>query len=184
MNNEINEPTIRLERFKGNPILSPTENAWENKAVFNCAATTINGRIALIYRAMGDDNISRFGLAYSDNGYTISERLDHSIFEPEPGSAYETLGVEDPRITLVDDTYYMTYTAVSHYPPISDLSTPVVNGQKPARVRVSLATSKDLKSFNRHGVIVSHIDSKDAAIFPKKFNESLLLIHLKGFEQS
>ena len=177
MNNEINEPTIRLERFKSNPILSPTKNAWENKAVFNCAATTIDGRIALIYRAMGDDNISRFGLAYSDDGYTISERLGEPIFEPEPNSEYEISGVEDPRVTLVDDTYYMTYTAASHYSSVPKVLESDGRAYDSWRVRVSLASTRDFKTFIRYGVIISHIDSKDSAIFPKKYDNSLLIIH-------
>lgn len=170
---------IHLERFDHNPILAPTANAWESQAVFNCAATILDGRIALIYRAVGDDNISRLGLAFSDDGYTITDRLDQPLFEPEPDSPYEVLGVEDPRITLIDDVYYMTYTGASHYPPLSDGTKRTDRDQGVAawRVRVSLAHTHDFKTFTRHGVILSHIDSKDAAFFPRKFDGNFLVIH-------
>lgn len=171
-------PIIRLHRSARNPLLTPTNRSWESKAVFNCGVTLINGRIALVYRAMGSDTISRFGLAFTDDGYTIAERCETPIFEPDPQSVYETLGVEDPRITFIDGVYYMLYTAASHYPEISDRTLPPsVSNSRAWRVRVSLAETRDLQTFTRHGVIISHIDSKNAAIFPKKFEGGFLVIH-------
>jgi predicted GH43/DUF377 family glycosyl hydrolase len=59
-----------LKRFLHNPILKPKrENAWESKLVFNPAAAYHNGLFHLLYRAVGDDNISRIGYAVSGNGW-------------------------------------------------------------------------------------------------------------------
>lgn len=176
----MNEPPkIRLQRSGRNPILVPTNSPWESQATFNCAATVMNGRIVLVYRAVGDDGISRLGLAFSDDGYTVSERHDQPLFTPEPDSPYEVLGVEDPRVTMIDGVYYMTYTGASHYPPVSRVTGFAHQGEGVAawRTRVSLAHTRDFKTFTRHGVILSHIDSKDAALFSKQFDGNFLVIH-------
>ena len=88
---------VVLTRHKNNPIMMPTKHAWENKAVYNPGVTIYDGRILILYRAQGDDMISRFGLAFSDDGYHIAERLPEPVFEPDLDTEYEQLGVEDPR---------------------------------------------------------------------------------------
>ena len=169
---------IKLKRFTGNPILKPTLNSWENKGVFNCGAAIFDNRILLLYRAQGNDNISRFGLAFSDDGYTISDRLPDPIFVPDPDSEYEKLGVEDPRISKIGDTYYIVYTAASLYPAVfTDVPEERPSGEIPWRIRLSVAHTRDFRSFDRHGVIVSHIDSKDGALFPELVHDEMLLIH-------
>jgi predicted GH43/DUF377 family glycosyl hydrolase len=169
---------IQLKRYQNNPILMPTQHIWENKAVYNCGVTIFENRILLLYRAQGDDMISRFGLAFTDDGFHIAERLSHPIFEPDPDSEYETLGVEDPRITKIDDSYYITYAAASLYPnAFGDGPEKRKSGETPWRVRVSLAHTHDFQTFSRHGVVISHIDSKDAVFFPKKINNHFILLH-------
>ena len=78
-------------------ILEPIKSHyWESRFVLNTAAVRIEGKIYLLYRALGDDEISRIGLAVAD--VTHHERLDTPIFEPEieeekwcedPGCYYE-----------------------------------------------------------------------------------------------
>lgn len=169
---------LKLNRYKNNPILMPTKNKWENKAVFNCGATVFNDRILLLYRAQGDDMISRFGLAFSDDGYHIAERLPNPVFEPDLDTEYEALGVEDPRISKIDGSYYITYTSASLYPSLFGKGIEErPSGELPWRVRVSIAHTHDFQTFSRHGVIITHIDSKDAALFPEKIRNNFLLIH-------
>ncbi|MEK7548436.1 MAG: glycosidase [Patescibacteria group bacterium] len=166
-----------LRRYASNPILAPTNRQWENRAVFNCAATEFEGRVLLLYRAQGSEGISRFGLAFSDDGYHISERLPEPVFEPDSDTEYEQLGVEDPRITKIGQTYYITYTAASRYPPVGDWDDRQHPKGSPWRVRVSVAHTHDFRTFTRHGVIISHIDSKDAALFPEKLDGQFVMIH-------
>ena len=72
-----------MERFSDNPILRPIEeHAWESREVFNAAAIYLDGKVHLLYRAIGNDNISRIGYATSLDGYTISERFENPVFEP------------------------------------------------------------------------------------------------------
>jgi beta-1,2-mannobiose phosphorylase / 1,2-beta-oligomannan phosphorylase len=61
-----------MERFSDNPILTPIEeHAWESREVFNAAAIYLGGKVHLLYRAMGNDNISRLGYATSIDVYKI-----------------------------------------------------------------------------------------------------------------
>ena len=105
-----------LVRFDKNPIISPIKtHSWESKYTFNAGAILIDNKIHIVYRAMGDDETSVFGYAESHDGVNIEERLDSPIyltreqFERKTGEGFS--GCEDPRLTLIDNTIYMCYTA-------------------------------------------------------------------------
>jgi predicted GH43/DUF377 family glycosyl hydrolase len=166
---------MKLTRFVGNPILTPTDQSWENNAVFNPAVFRRGGNINLIYRAQGDDNVSRLGMVRMSNPMEISERNSKPVFEPDSDSEYEVSGVEDPRVSLIDDDFYMVYIAASKYPSL--LGDPPHPRESDWRVRVSLAKTTDFENWFRYGVIISHIDSKDAAMFPEKINDQFYLLH-------
>ena len=170
--------TPKLFRHPKNPILTPTKNSWENKWVFNCGAAIHNGKVVLLYRAQGNDDISRFGLAVLEDGVRVQERSKNHVMGPDSDSEYESHGVEDPRITQIGETYYILYTAASLYPPLVPRPEEGrLPGDIPWRVRVSLAHTADFQKFVRHGVIISHIDSKDATLFPEQINKNYVLLH-------
>lgn len=115
---------VKLTRSASNPVISPRgENAWENRQTFNPAAILLSGKIHLLYRAMGDDWLSRLGYASSKDGVTIDERPLYPVYEHKiarPGFSYYSCssggsfgGIEDPRLIHVgnEDTIYMIYTA-------------------------------------------------------------------------
>lgn len=92
-------------------------------------------------------SLSHLRIARSNDG--INFKIDNKpMIIPDANN--ECLGMEDPRITRVDDLYYINYTAVSH------------NGAGTA-----LITTKDFKTFERHGLIFLP-ENKDVAIFPQK----------------
>ncbi len=72
---------------------------------------------------------------------------------------YETFGIEDPRITSLDGTYYIAYVAVS-----------------PLGVTTCLASTRDFASFQRHGVLF-HPDNKDVVLFPAKIDGRFWALH-------
>lgn len=102
-------------------------SSWETSGVFNPAAVQDSGgRVHLLYRAIGDDGISRIGYASSANGLDIDERLSYPVFTmqkplrdmPEEMRRHDSVmypsggswgGTEDPRIVQIDDTVYMTF---------------------------------------------------------------------------
>ncbi len=165
---------MELARYDKNPVIAPTSNWWENKAVFNAAAVRTNGKVHLLYRAQGDDDVSRFGHATTENGLDISHR------DPEPnyesvGDELERLGVEDPRITKIEDRYYITYTGVSLYPCSEARPSPFKS--VPWRCRVGLLSTKDFKTYQKHGCILPDMDNKDVVLFPEKVNGKYIMMH-------
>lgn len=118
-----------IQKHEANPIIEPREgNFWEMKATFNPAAVNIDGRIHLLYRAIGGDDMSTLGYAASDDGTTIGERSDAFAFKHCSGGTSPLTtapkinylsgggwagGSEDPRLTLIDEEgkVYLTYTA-------------------------------------------------------------------------
>lgn len=172
---------LRLRRYGGNPILTPNENWWECNAVFNAAATRAFGKVHLLYRAMGQDNVSRFGYAVAQDGLHF-QRFDEPVYESEPADAYERMGCEDPRITQIGDTFYILYTAASLYPAKLAQCPPFYGFPQPKpcvpwRVRVAMASTRDFVEYQRYGVILKDVDSKDAILFPEKIGGRYVMIH-------
>jgi len=103
---------------KGVLIEPKRGNSFESLQTFNTAAVVIGRRVHFVYRAIGDDNVSRFGYANSLDGVNIDERIDHPVYQynPQHPSYYSYLsggsmgGVEDPRVVRIDDSVYVTYT--------------------------------------------------------------------------
>jgi predicted GH43/DUF377 family glycosyl hydrolase len=115
-----------LVKHKGNPIILPrAESWWENRQTFNPGAILLEGKVHLLYRAIGDDWVSRLGYAVSKEGLEIEERLEYPVYQhpvtPSEFAIYSYAsggsfgGVEDPRIVRVgdEDVLYMTYTAIN-----------------------------------------------------------------------
>ena len=74
---------LKLDRFDGNPILKPdTGRFWETKAVFNPAAIYEDNKVHLLYRAIGESDISVLGYASSRDGFHIDERLEKPAYIP------------------------------------------------------------------------------------------------------
>jgi predicted GH43/DUF377 family glycosyl hydrolase len=178
--------------------VKPSRPDFEVVCAFNAGVTRHDGDVLLLLRvaevAVGDDaGIARVPVYDPDKGELIvkefrkddpsidfsdsrfvappGERYLTSIshlrvargkdgihFEIEetpamaPASEYEKFGIEDPRITLIDDMYWINFSC------ISDLG-----------VTTSLASTKDFRSYERHGVIFLP-DNKDVEIFPGKIN--------------
>jgi len=165
---------VKLKRYHANPILSPNDNWWENRCVFNAGAAVSNGRVHLLYRAIGDDNISRFGYASSADGLNFDVRADLPVCEPPLDDQWERLGCEDPRIARIGDTFYVVYTGASLY--TADHG-PTFGFGPPWRCRVSLISTRDFRHFERHGVILPDHDDKDAALFPDKIGGRYAMLH-------
>lgn len=95
----------------------------------------------------------------------VARSTDGIHFEVERAPAmsaateYESYGIEDPRITLIDDTYWINYTAVS-----------------PLGITTGLASTRDFKSFERHGLIFSP-PNRDVTIFPEKIGGQYVALH-------
>ncbi len=159
-------PAGNLIRFEGNPVLEPIkEHPWESKYVLNSGMIYLEDKFYMVYRAFGDDKISRLGLAVSNDGFKFNERLDDPIFEPDHPS--EIMGCEDPRLTLIDNRIYMAYTAYDGLV---------------AQIALASISIKDFQEhpregWRRHGLVFPGFDDKDAAMFPEKFDGKFAMLH-------
>ncbi len=164
---------VKLTRAKENPILTPSDLSWENMLVFNPGAIMVADKVYLIYRAMGKgDPHSRLGLATSRDGIHFKRKKDPLY--SGGGHPHESLGIEDPRIVKIDDTYYITYTAVSE-----NLEAEVTNW-KGKRPQIALSTTKDFKTFVDYDVIIPNLLGKNSSFFPKKINGEYWLLYRAG----
>ena len=158
-----------MKRFQNNPILKGIgTHSWESRQVFNAAAFAADNRVHILYRAMGTDNISRIGLASSSDGYHIDERLPLPVFSPL--SECENEGCEDPRLTLLDGTLIMAYTAFG------------IHSQH--RVYQISLTSINVTDFlarrwrwSEKLLVFPGIHNKDAVIFPQKVKGEYVMFH-------
>lgn len=76
-----------------------------------------------------------------------------------PASPMEEFGIEDPRIVEIDETYWITYVAVSRH-----------------GVATALASTHDFVKFERHGVVF-YPENKDVVLFPRKVNGEYFALH-------
>jgi len=185
---------IRFERYKYNPIISPSTD-WETQGTFNPTAFMYRNKVFIVYRQISRNNISTLGLAISD-GYEILDRLEEPIYIPRApfeihpdahnkintflkidpsrinwkyvsGESY--FGVEDPRICLLGDNLVLTYVAF--------------NGVEPPRSAMSTIRLKDFLNERwdkwSKPVIITHpeIPDKSVVLFPKRINNKLLFFH-------
>src|SRR4030043_961753 len=156
----LGEPQAQaLHRFPRNPILEPMkEHPWESRYVFNAGAIRLEGKVYIIYRAMGEDMTSRLGLAVSSDGFTIEARYETPIFEPE--EEWEMKGCEDPRLTLLNGRIYMLYTAYSSLAAQIAL----------ASIEAGDFLARHWEGGENQGPLFPGFSDKDAALFPKKFD--------------
>ncbi|MFP3952159.1 MAG: glycosidase [Candidatus Bathyarchaeia archaeon] len=153
-----------MSRFEGNPILCPKpENPWESRYVFNPAMFKMKGKIHYIYRAMGEDMVSRLGYASSSDGLNIDERLDEPIFEPV--NHIEKRGCEDPRVTVMNGRCLMTYTAYGDIPQIGITS-----------IAAGDLEEKRWNWGRRIYPFPSEVN-KNAVIFPEKIDGNYVMLH-------
>jgi predicted GH43/DUF377 family glycosyl hydrolase len=157
--------TFRHELFTrhpANPILSVEDWPYAANSVFNAAAAEVDRKILLLTRVEDFRGLSHLTAARSDNGVDGWEVDLQPTLRPEPENYPEELwGIEDPRITWLEELgqWVIAYTAYSKGGPL-----------------VSLATTKDFKTFERLGPAMPPED-KDAALFPRRFGGRWAMLH-------
>jgi len=161
-----------LKRFEGNPILKPTNNSWEEKAVFNAAAIYLGDKFHIVYRAMAKSGRCVFGYASSKDGLNIDERLNEPIYVPrmpfEIKNSDGYSGCEDPRLVLFEGKLYVFYTAY--------------DGVNPPSVALSSIEVDDFlnKKWNWEiPKIISPLTefNKNACIFPERVNGKIIALY-------
>lgn len=166
-----------------NPILQPSTSQrfhcpvsdkvvqWEERNVLNPSAVVRDGKVYMIYRAQDNQMTSRLGLAISEDGVNFTKESEPILYpDNDTFKKYEWKGgIEDPRIVESEDgTYILTYTAY--------------DGKT---ARLCLATSKDLRTWEKHGLVLGEGKYKDTwsksgAIVAKQQGDKMVATKIDG----
>lgn len=159
-----------IERSDKNPILtSNKEQAWEAMAVFNGCPIKRGKRIYLLYRALSiphyhltaqtQMSISDIGIGISNDGIHFRNRRRFIV----PEHSWERFGCEDPRVTKLNNKYYIFYTALSKFPFTAE------------GIKVGVAISRDLKNIKEKH-LVTPFNAKAMALFPQKIKGKMCAV--------
>ncbi len=138
-----------VKRFSRNPIITGEDMPFNCRGVYNSSAVKFNDRYVMILRAEGFNLINAFYLAWSDDGYTWS--IDDAPIPLPDNDDYREYGWNqyDPRITRIDDIFYITFC---------------VHG---ACARMGLMSTTDFVDFNWKGFITGS-GFRNTVLFPEK----------------
>ncbi len=180
-----------LRPDKTNPILEPASSTflcpmhkeqikWEEGDIFNPAATVKDGKVVVLYRAEDKSGMgigkrtSRVGYAESKDGYKMN-RSETPVLYPADDNFKDIDwpgGCEDPRVAMNEDgLYVMLYTSWNRKMP-----------------RLSVATSRDLKTWTKHGLAFqkaydgrfTKIASKSASLLTKVKGGKMVIDKVDG----
>ncbi|WAH38166.1 BtaManbiosPhlase [Alicyclobacillus dauci] len=101
-------------------------------------------------------SLSYFRIARSKDGHHFTVDNQPLLF---PTTSLETFGIEDPRITKIDDTYFISFSEVS-----------------PVGVGTGFASTKDFIHVDHHGMMLAP-ENKDVVLFPEKINGKYYVLH-------
>ncbi|GGH17611.1 glycoside hydrolase family 130 protein [Pedobacter zeae] len=113
-----------------------------------------------VIRYKGEDyltTLSHLRLVCSDDGIHFYQPEGFPLLQGEGKD--EIFGIEDCRVSFIDDTYYLTFTAVSGH-----------------GVGVGMRTTRNWKDFENHGMIIPP-HNKDCAIFEERINGKFYALH-------
>jgi predicted GH43/DUF377 family glycosyl hydrolase len=150
-----------FDRHPANPILTAGDWPYPVNAVFNPAAAVVDGHTVVLARVEDRRGISHLAVARSANGVDGWAIDSEPLLSPDPESAGEQWGFEDPRVVRVDELGRFVITCTAY---------------GPAGPAVFLATTDDFTSVERHG-IVRQPEDKNAALLPSRIDGRWLLLH-------
>jgi predicted GH43/DUF377 family glycosyl hydrolase len=101
-------------------------------------------------------SLSHLRVARSTDGIRFEVESAPALF---PATPYESFGIEDPRITRIDGTYWINYSAVS-----------------PHGIATALASTTDFRRFQRHGIIFPP-NNRDVTILPDRIDDRYVALH-------
>ena len=130
-------------------VLEATNKPFERRAVLNPGCYQEGEFVHVFYRAVADNNDSTIGYAKLKGLTGVVERKEVPIIARTYD--YEKRGVEDPRITKIGKTFYMTYVAYDGKNALT-----------------AYATSTDLKTWKKRGIISPMFTYDEATSLFKK----------------
>ncbi len=143
-----------VHRWEGNPLISLSDLDFKCSDIRNASVVQLKDEILLlvdIEHPAGNHCVHLARQQKHKRFFVENDPFMVSSTHPRYAK-HESQGIMDPRITFLDDTYYIMYVA---------------NGDH--GFRLGLASTKDFRSIERIGII-SEPDTKGGALFPSKIN--------------
>ncbi len=143
-------------RYSKNPIIK--RNPVKGVArIFNSAVIPYKGSYIGVFRAETTETLPHLRLGYSKDA--ISWEIDSKPIEfiDEEGKTYNPNYAYDPRLVLIDDTYYIIWC--------TDFFGPTIGLAKTKDFKTFIRLENSFLPFNRNGVL-----------FPKKINDEFLML--------
>lgn len=150
-----------FRRVPGNPLLAPNRWPYRINAVMNAGAAQVGNETVLLCRVEDRRGISHLTAAWSRDGVSNWVVDSEPLLQPDPDRHEEAWGLEDARITRVDemDAWVIAYTAFG-----------------PGGPAIALATTQDFKTVERLGVVRAPED-KNGALLPRRVDGKFVLFH-------
>ncbi|MFZ2205164.1 MAG: hypothetical protein WAV23_01065 [Minisyncoccia bacterium] len=185
---KIKEKIEKIEKHQDNPIISPkivNNKNWMTEGTFNPAALFLDDKIHILFRAIGNDGISRVGYSCSKDGIHFDELHPEPVFslkyshmgDKKLVKRYDPVmypsggswgGCEDPRMVNIDGKIYVTFNAFDTWD----------------NIRVGLITidSEDFSNNNwdkwsTPKLISARGRNKNWVLFPEKINGKFAILH-------
>ena len=169
-----------------NPILSPSrKHLWRSALVMNPGVVFDGGLFRMLFTA--SDGKGTYCLGYAESGDGVHFTPDDTPFlNPAlDEEAFDHGTVEDPRITLLDGTAYITYAArctniaewnsgrIRRGPGGDNAPSWICNGR-----RVGLAMTRDWKTVIRLGPLSSpFLNDANVVLFPERIGGKYVYLH-------
>ena len=155
----LNKPCNKnlFKRYKYNPIVT-TANLQKANSIYNSAVILFNNGYVGVFRVRDTSMVDGLHVGWSSDGIKWQieqERIRMECEDPDVecnGRGY------DPRITLIENTYYITWCASYHGPTIG------------------IAETKDFKKFHRLPNPLPPYN-RNGVLFPKKIDGKFAMLH-------
>ena len=155
-----------FKRYQGNPIVTaeavPTANT-----IFNSAVVKFNDGFAGVFRIDSQAVLSELHIGFSHDGISWEIKPERIYFEDSSKGMitpnYPESCCYDPRVTQIDDVYYITWC---HYPAYP-------KGKGPA---IGLAKTTDFKRFEiLENILLPY--NRNAVLFPRRIGGQYGILH-------
>jgi len=141
-----------VHRWKGNPAITIDDLSFRCNDIYNAGAVKFEDQYILLLTIQSLQGFYAVYAARSSDGYrfAVDNQPLMSRCKEGPLAKYESQGVLDARISLLGDTYYISYDALGDHGYV-----------------LGLATTSDFQTVRRVG-LMSQPDTKGGVLFSRK----------------
>lgn len=188
--------------FNASAVYVPGDSPLLEALTGRAASEDPDGCVALHYRARPKEDPGQYwtrsfvGLSVHTPTLELIRRFTEPVLSPDPTGpeALDDLGCEDPRVTFLEGAFWLVYCGSHRLENgawrgslMAARSDDLIHWTKTGLLRgthdivhESLLEGFDDRYFDNMGGLKgdsSHVNNKDGALFPARFNDLCLLLH-------